>query len=172
MPDMTLDGTVVAICDWRGRVIWISDNRPLAQLGDLAWQHLAEDCQEEAKIAFARVVSLREEATLELQNNLGQWFRSWLWPLASPEIAVCALSISIPDELRQLTAREREVLGLLAQGRNTREIAELLEVSSSTIQTHLRRSREKLSLPSVEALIGFAARYCHPKEAPALKKPS
>jgi DNA-binding CsgD family transcriptional regulator len=160
MPDATLDGTYVCICDWHGRVIWISGDHPLAKPGDLVWQHLEDESQEMAKIGLARVVSLGEQATLELTNRRGDHFRSWLWPLQSPEIAVCVLSITIPKELGLLTDREREVLGLLALGHTTREIAKELDVSASTVHTHLRRAREKLSLPSVESLTGFAARYC------------
>ena len=168
MSDAILDGTYVTICDWRGLVIWHSGRKSLVKPGDLVWRHLANESSERAKLGFARVVSLREEATLELANKRGEHFRTWLWPLESPELAVCILSISIPQELKNLTRREREILGQLALGRSTREIAETLDVSASTVHTHLRRSREKLSMPSVESLTGFAARFCHPKAAPSL----
>jgi DNA-binding CsgD family transcriptional regulator len=134
--------------------------------GEFAWANLAEEYQESAKATIARVVTLRENAHIELQNREGLCFRSWLWPLESPEIAICILSINIPKELSLLTDRERETLSLVAQGRSTREIAEELDLSVSTVHTHLRRSRKKLSLPNVESLTGFAARYCHPNIAP------
>jgi len=40
-----------------------------------------------------------------------------------------------------------------------RDIAKELDIGLTTVHTHLRRSRTKLGLPSVEALIAFAARY-------------
>ena len=76
------------------------------------------------------------------------------------------LTIGIPAELKSLTERERDVLGHLAMGNTTKEIAKELDVSTSTVHSHLRKSREKLSLNNIEALTGFAARYCHPHAAP------
>ncbi|MCA9139520.1 MAG: helix-turn-helix transcriptional regulator [Planctomycetales bacterium] len=161
-----LEGTNITICDWRGYVIWQSAHVPLAKPGDLAWKHLIKESAELAKTWFSRVVSLREEATLEFENKRGQYFRAWMWPLEKPDVAVCMLSITIPRELKTLTLREREILELLAQGRPTREIALALDVSASTVHTHLRKARKRLGLPSVESLTGFAARYCHPQAAP------
>ncbi len=168
IPRANLDATVVTICDWRGYVVWISQKNEKAKPGDLAWQHLAAESQERAKTAFSRVVTLREEGTLELQNDRGEHFRAWFWPLASPEVAVCVLSTSIPQELDLLTLREREILGLLGQGRKVRDIASELDVSASTVHTHLRRVKEKLSLTTMESLTGFAARYCYPESASTL----
>lgn len=51
-------------------------------------------------------------------------------------------------------------------GFDTQQIAARLDVSLSTVHTHLRRAREKLKLPSVEALISFAARYSFPTDSP------
>ena len=165
MSDTTLVGTSVVICDWRGRVIWVSGTEPLTQPGDFVWEHVAEEFRETAKVAFARVVTLSEPIKLEWQNSRGACYRAWLWPMQSPDAAVCILAIAVPKELQLLTDREREILSLLGEGRSTRGIAAALELSKSTVHTHLRRAREKLSLPSVESLASFAARYCHPTEA-------
>ncbi len=166
MPDATLNGTYVLICDWHGRIVWRSGKQPRLKQGDFAWEHLEGDDRRRAQDAIARVVTLREEVMLDVCNKYGEHYRVWLWPLHSPEVAVCVLSVEIPSEISRLTDREREILGLLAQGLTTREMSQRLDVSLSTIHTHLRRCRKKLSLPSVESLAGFAARYCHPTEAP------
>lgn len=166
MSDATLVDTHVTICDWQGRVIWVSGNDLLTKPGDFAWQHLSEESHEPAKAAVARVVTLRETVVLESSNEQGQRFRAWLWPLHSPEMALCVLSVAIPRELSLLTARELETLSHLAQGLPTREIAARMDVSASTIHTHMRRVREKLDLPTIESLTAFAARYCHPHAMP------
>jgi DNA-binding CsgD family transcriptional regulator len=111
------------------------------------------------KSAVASVVTLRENRTLEVENDRGEHFRLWLWPLSDPDIAVCILAKPIPKELALLTDREVACLRCLARGMSTREIADDLEIGVTTVHTHLRRSREKLGLSSGEALIGFAARY-------------
>jgi DNA-binding NarL/FixJ family response regulator len=49
-----------------------------------------------------------------------------------------------PDGLGDLTPREHEVLGLIAQGQNNREIAEALHLSPLTAKTHVSRILMKL----------------------------
>lgn len=57
-----------------------------------------------------------------------------------------------------LTAREREVLQLMAEGRNTKQIAMDLGVSIKTVETHRRQIMEKLDLYSVAELTKYAIR--------------
>jgi DNA-binding NarL/FixJ family response regulator len=57
-----------------------------------------------------------------------------------------------------LTAREREVLQLMAEGRNTKQIAMDLHVSIKTVETHRRQIMEKLDLYSVAELTKYAIR--------------
>ena len=166
MGDATLSGTYVTICDWRGRVVWTSGKDTQLIPGEFAWEHVCDADRELAEESMARVVTLRREETLEIENTRRQRYRVWVWPLHSPEIAVCILAIEVPRELGRLTRREREILGLLAQGIPPRRLATRLDVSLSTIHTHLRRCRKKLGLDSLESLAGFAARYLHPREAP------
>ena len=85
-------------------------------------------------------------------------------------MAACILTKRIPTELRLLTVRESECLELLAQGFDTHEIGKELDVSLSTVHTHLKRAREKLGLSDIESLISFAARYCYPAHHPLVQQ--
>jgi DNA-binding NarL/FixJ family response regulator len=51
------------------------------------------------------------------------------------------------DPLDDLTPREREVLGLMAEGLTDRGIAQRLYVTPNTVETHVRHIFQKLSLP-------------------------
>jgi DNA-binding NarL/FixJ family response regulator len=57
-----------------------------------------------------------------------------------------------------LTAREREVLQLMAEGKTTKGIAMALSVSIKTIETHRRNLMEKLKIDSVAELTKYAIR--------------
>jgi two-component system response regulator NreC len=57
-----------------------------------------------------------------------------------------------------LTAREREVLQLLAEGRSSKEIASRLHVSEKTVHTHRQNIMEKLDIHSVAELTKYAIR--------------
>ena len=57
-----------------------------------------------------------------------------------------------------LTEREREVLRLIAEGHTNQEIADLLCISLSTVQTHRTHVMEKLKLRKRSELIDYALR--------------
>ncbi|MBW2085109.1 MAG: response regulator transcription factor [Deltaproteobacteria bacterium] len=58
----------------------------------------------------------------------------------------------------KLTPREREVLQLLAEGKRSVAVAELLHLSVKTVQTHRRNIMDKLDLHSLPELTRYAIR--------------
>ena len=59
-----------------------------------------------------------------------------------------------PDQREQLTAREKEVLRLMAMGVPSREIASRLDISYTTVRTHIRSLGSKLDVHSkLEAIV-------------------
>lgn len=57
-----------------------------------------------------------------------------------------------------ISEREREILQLIAEGRNTKEIADALEISDKTVAAHRLKLMEKLDCHSVADLTRYAVR--------------
>ena len=64
----------------------------------------------------------------------------------------------VTDPLDLLSAREREVLQMIAEGKTNKEIATALKLSVYTVDAHRGRIMEKLNLHSVGELVRFALR--------------
>jgi DNA-binding NarL/FixJ family response regulator len=62
------------------------------------------------------------------------------------------------DELKRLTAREKQVLQLIAQGKSNKEIAVLLELSVNTVSVHRANLMEKMNIHRTAELVLFAIR--------------
>ncbi len=70
-----------------------------------------------------------------------------------------AIAKSVPvSAFSILSAREREVLQLLAEGKTTKETAARLHVSVKTIETHRKQIMDKLDIHSVAELTKYAIR--------------
>jgi DNA-binding NarL/FixJ family response regulator len=68
------------------------------------------------------------------------------------------LSMTASSPFSILTPREREVLQLLAEGKNAKEIASSLHVSVKTVETHRNKIMEKLDIRSIAELTKYAIR--------------
>ena len=64
----------------------------------------------------------------------------------------------LEDSYDLLTGREREVLQLAAEGRTNKEVASLLNISLTTVETHRTHILQKLGLHSIPELILYAVR--------------
>ncbi len=62
------------------------------------------------------------------------------------------------DELTKLTAREKQVLQLIAQGNSNKDIARLLELSVNTVSVHRANLMEKMNIHRTAELVLFAIR--------------
>lgn len=60
--------------------------------------------------------------------------------------------------ISQLTPREREVLQLMAEGKDTSQIASTLNVTAKTVRTHRRNIRQKLDIHNPAKLTKYAIR--------------
>jgi DNA-binding NarL/FixJ family response regulator len=82
----------------------------------------------------------------------------------SPSIDAAALEDNMQRCQRsrqspKLSPRQREVLQLVAEGRNTKEIAEILHVSPRTVESHRYRIMETLGLRSTAELVQYAIKH-------------
>ena len=64
-----------------------------------------------------------------------------------------------PDALDQLTAREKEIVGLVAHGLSNTEIAGALTISNATAKTHVSRAMAKLGARDRAQLVAMAYRH-------------
>lgn len=60
------------------------------------------------------------------------------------------------DLLETLSPRQREVLRLIAEGRTTKQIAQMLEISVKTVETHRAQLMERLGIHDVAGLVRYA----------------
>jgi DNA-binding NarL/FixJ family response regulator len=63
------------------------------------------------------------------------------------------------DALTQLSARQREVLQLLAEGKVAKEVADILNISTRTVEFHKYKMMETLGIKSSAELVQFAIKY-------------
>ena len=72
------------------------------------------------------------------------------------------------DLYAKLSNREREVFQMIAEGRTTKEISEILYISPSTVKTHRANIMDKLKIDNISQLIQFAIRVgiveVHPRD--------
>jgi DNA-binding NarL/FixJ family response regulator len=67
-------------------------------------------------------------------------------------------AVEVPLRLPQLTARERQIAQLFAEGHSTKSIARLLFLSDKTIASHRENTFRKLGIRSIAELTRYAMR--------------
>jgi DNA-binding NarL/FixJ family response regulator len=60
--------------------------------------------------------------------------------------------------IQRLTSRQRQILQLIAEGHNTKEIARDLSISIKTVEAHRAQLMERLGIHDVAGLVRFAIR--------------
>jgi DNA-binding NarL/FixJ family response regulator len=106
---------------------------------------------------------LKKSATAELETALQRVVQGEIY--LSREISARLLKKfplhGIADRkspLEQLTDRQREVLQLIAEGQNTKEIGEILKVSPKTVEYHRMKLMDCLNVYDIPGLVRFALR--------------
>ena len=123
--------------------------------------HFSEEYVLQALRAGAAGYLLKDAATAELELALRSVMRgeTWLSSAVSRQVVDGYVQRMGGDSGSEaLTARQREVLRLLAGGKSTKEIAFILNLSVKTVETHRSQIMERLGIRDVAGLVRYAMR--------------
>jgi two-component system, NarL family, response regulator NreC len=125
----------------------------------LLTQHNEDQYVSEALEAGVKGYVLKSQAACDLVQAINQISRGEAY--LSPGVfgAVMEAFRSKSERPRDpLTARERQVLQLIAEGKSTKEIASLLGISTKTAESHRTRLMQKLDIHETASLVRYAVR--------------
>jgi DNA-binding NarL/FixJ family response regulator len=109
-------------------------------------------------LSGARAMVLKSDTTMDLVQAVEAARMGKMY--LSSAVAQLLVSERAPERpLSKLTEREVEILRLLAEGKNSKEVAAALDLSSKTVDAHRARIMNKLMLNSLSDLIRFAIRH-------------
>lgn len=123
--------------------------------------HAGEEYVLQALRAGAVGYLLKDAAAGELELALRSVMRgeSWFSPAVSRQVVEGYVQrVGGEGAADALTARQREVLGLVAGGKSTKEIAYQLNLSVKTVETHRAQIMERLGIRDVAGLVRYALR--------------
>ena len=105
---------------------------------------------------------LKEAAAkeLELAIKAVAQGKTYLSPSVSRTVVENYLQRAAGEEgpMEQLTARQREILKMIAEGKNTKEIAAILGISVKTVEAHRLQLMARLNIHDVPGLVRYAIR--------------
>lgn len=105
---------------------------------------------------------LKESADVDLVEAIAAVAdgKSFFSPAVSHMLAddVWPRADGVRNRYESLSAREREIFQLVAEGRTNKEIASLLSISTSTVETHRARIMDKLDMHSAVEIVLYAVR--------------
>jgi DNA-binding NarL/FixJ family response regulator len=110
--------------------------------------------------AAGYLLKTASEAELELAVRAVARGDNWLSPgVSKPVFEAYARSAEAPGgPFEVLTARQREVLQLIAEGHSTKDIAQRLQLSVKTVETHRGQVMDRLGIHGVQGLVRYALR--------------
>ena len=97
-------------------------------------------------------------AALAVVGKGGMYLSPAITTASALKNEVAGLSPKNIADVQRLTRRELQVLQLIADGRSTKEIAAILEVSVKTIETHRKQIMDKLGIRTIAGLTKYCIR--------------
>ena len=124
--------------------------------------HANEEYIWQALRAGASGYLLKSASTAELEQAIKGVSRgeTYLDPTIARRVIAGYVSGAAQQKspLEQLSPRQREILQLIAEGRTTKEIAFVLNLSAKTVETHRSQLMERLDIHDVAGLVRYAIR--------------
>jgi two-component system, NarL family, response regulator NreC len=113
----------------------------------------------EALAVGVRGYVLKSQAPLDLLQAVREVARgaTYISPRVS-EMVVEAIRTGAKAGAELLTLREREVLQLIAEGKTNKEVAQTLDLSLKTVDSHRTRLMDKLGVRGTAGLVRYAVR--------------
>ena len=123
----------------------------------------AEDQVVDAVRAGAAGYLLKDVEPADISAAIGAVHRgdAFLHPEAAAHVIAAVHHDSQVPGVEQLTARERDVLALIGEGRSNREIAQELTVTEKTVKTHVSNILRKLGVRDRTQAALISARWQH-----------
>jgi DNA-binding NarL/FixJ family response regulator len=124
--------------------------------------HTTEEYVREALTSGAQGYLIKGADPSELTLALKAVIRgeTYLSPAVSKSVITGFLEMNGHEPIRgkALTSRQREILQLIAEGQSTKNIAQLLNVSVKTVETHRTELMNRLDIHEVAGLVRYAIR--------------
>lgn len=126
--------------------------------------HTTEDFVRRAIKAGASGYLVKDSAPLDLKMAIAAVLRDEIY--LSPRVSRHVVSGFLHGKPQQsestmdaLTARQREILQMIAEGKSTKQIAFQLEVSVKTVETHRAALMGRLDIHDIAGLVLYAVRH-------------
>jgi len=140
--------------------------------GKYPWDFAHPDWREHVKASFERCMKTRKpdfhvgrlgEQSAEFP---GQNLCAWLWPV-EPFVEDCPNQcasilchvIVVPPNMEKLSPKERKIVEALGGGHTPNDIAKMMDLRITTVNTQLWRAREKLGLTELVEVAVWASIY-------------
>jgi len=126
--------------------------------------HYSDQLVQEALDSGARAYVLKSDASRDLLSAVGAVTSNRTFFTAGAARILIDRFCNTPSSpqpsllRKSLSAREREIEQLLAEGKSTKEVAVILGISVKTAETHRSNIMRKLEMHSVSELIRYAVR--------------
>ena len=133
--------------------------------------HYSDQLVREVLDSGARAYILKSDASRDLLSGIDAlinrqvFFRHVFFTSGATQILLdgfCGPTYAQRPALMRttLSTREREIVQLLVEGKSSKEVASVLEISIKTAETHRANIMRKLEMHSVSELVRYAVKNC------------